>query len=406
MSHTKQAEQSKKNRWLPQEVFVDNETTEKKATWLELFFDLAYVAVVAQLTYFLVENQTLTDFVKFVFLFLVVFWSWLNPTIFKNIYHKEDAIYTALTQIQMLFVLVMGVHTKDAFNGGAIGFTVGYLGTRVILIYLYLRYYKQHPEKAPKTKNIVTGYTVAACMWLASIFVPNPFTFLIWVLAFILEILTPYTRGKGNKIVMLNMHHLPERMGLFTLLVIGESMIVLALVNNAADLSFTLNGAITGILAFILMVSTWRLYFKYTERHIAGKRLKSLSMFLYMHALFFMGIMMVAAATKVLLSDPAKTAGVEMMHLVGGLVACIVGFDGIKIATNQKIGPQIRHGIVPLIIMVMGVVTWSIKPLTSLIVLTTVFVIYVIIEHRTRYGIQSWRAFCINCVAPRVKSKR
>jgi low temperature requirement protein LtrA len=61
---------------------------EKKVTWLELFYDLLFVAAVATVTHVLLHvkaKQIPFDYLfKFVLMFIPIWWSWTGQTMFTN----------------------------------------------------------------------------------------------------------------------------------------------------------------------------------------------------------------------------------------------------------------------------------------------------------------------------------
>jgi low temperature requirement protein LtrA len=321
--------------------YKENRFKERKSSWLELFFDLAYVAAIAQLTYVLSSRYSFGEVVQFLFLFLLVFYSWLISSVFKNIYEEEDTFYIFATQVQMIFAVMMSIFVPTVFIGdGTIGFILGYAGTRAIIVLLFLRFYALHPDRAPKTKNLVTGYAIAVCLWIFSLFVPPPFQYLVWVSAFVLELVTPYTHGRGNKKVLLNTYHLPERMGLFVLLVIGESVIVLALVNEIAMLRGWFAWA-TGAAGLVLMAALWWLYFPYIERFVLGRSIRSLPLFFLTHALLCAGIMVISAGIKNVLEQNQETQTVASVLVSAGIVICVIAFNGIKFSTYGEISKNL-----------------------------------------------------------------
>ena len=237
---------------------------------------------------------------EFLFLFVLVFISWLNPTILKNIHEKEDTFFKLATQGQMLFALLMGVFIADAFNGGSIGFAVGYIGVRLIHLVLQERMYRTRADLPRGRRNAFKGYVISVLLWTVSLFVPPPFRFVLWGMGLALDILAPFAKSRrpeaDNRIIMLDRHHLPERLGLFAILVMGESVIVLALVNNLSNgTPFTWVTGVVGAVGFIMMAALWWLYFQYMENYVVGTKSWSLPLFLCSHVSLYAGIIMLLA---------------------------------------------------------------------------------------------------------------
>ncbi|HKC36204.1 MAG TPA: low temperature requirement protein A, partial [Chitinophagaceae bacterium] len=63
--------------WGPPKNF-DERKNERKISWLELFYDLVYVAAIAQLTHHLASHLSWPDLSYSFLLFSLIFWSWVN----------------------------------------------------------------------------------------------------------------------------------------------------------------------------------------------------------------------------------------------------------------------------------------------------------------------------------------
>jgi low temperature requirement protein LtrA len=62
----------------------------RRATWLELFFDLVFVAAVSQLANALAAEPTTTRFFEFLGLFVPVWWAWMGFTFYANRFDTDD----------------------------------------------------------------------------------------------------------------------------------------------------------------------------------------------------------------------------------------------------------------------------------------------------------------------------
>lgn len=323
------------------EVRAEQEFDRQRTSWLELFYDLAYVAAIAQLTYLLIAtNGTLLEYAQFALIFVMVFLSWLGAVIYRNLRGELDDNFERIaTIIQMFFALVMSVFIQEAFGAGATGFIIGYAGTRLVWQALLVRSYELEPERAPRSRNIAWGSRIAIFLWISSIFVPQPYQQLIWVLTLILELTLPYTSGTmrtvENPTRILNKFHLPERLGLFTILVMGESFIVVAVVNNIADGIITPTNGLIATASFLIIAGLWWLYFRHVEYFAMGRRFQ-LFPYIYTHLLILVGIMLIAVGTKIGMLD--RGLGPDpFMFVVVGLSLTLVGFNGLKYATGQRL---------------------------------------------------------------------
>lgn len=82
----------------------------KRASWLELFYDVAFVALIAQLTYLAAANhQALTDYLHIFIVGYSVFVAWWATTANRNLQPTETTADKLFTQLTMVAVFVMSL---------------------------------------------------------------------------------------------------------------------------------------------------------------------------------------------------------------------------------------------------------------------------------------------------------
>ena len=112
---------------------IDLKTTQasRHATWLELFYDLVYVIVIARLVHHITAGDhgavTLHDYFVYVLLFVPVWWAWTGHTLFENRFGTNDSIDRFLTLLQMFFAVLLAVFIvkADGDNSKAFAFVYG-----------------------------------------------------------------------------------------------------------------------------------------------------------------------------------------------------------------------------------------------------------------------------------------
>ena len=72
--------------WLqpPRLRIGESEQEHRRATWLELFYDLVFVVAVSQVSDNLYADVSVAGFFKFVFLFIPIWWAWIGTTFYAN----------------------------------------------------------------------------------------------------------------------------------------------------------------------------------------------------------------------------------------------------------------------------------------------------------------------------------
>src|SRR5215216_6342581 len=153
----------------------DTETGQQRnASRLELFFDLAFVLVVAELAVELRDNLTLHGVLVFAGLFASVWWQWAGFTIYATRFDTDEVVYRLCKLTAMLAVVGLAASTTEATGSLATQFALCQATLHLMLVALYVRA-ARHVVQA---RSLIAVYLVAeglaAALWLAGAFLPAP----------------------------------------------------------------------------------------------------------------------------------------------------------------------------------------------------------------------------------------
>jgi len=118
---------------------------ERRATWLELFVDLVFVAAIAEVASTLSADPTAAGFGRFLALFLPIAWAWSGFAFYATRFDTDDLVYRLLTLLGMFTVAALASTVPDALHGGQNAFAVAYVCVRLVLLALYARVYRDLP---------------------------------------------------------------------------------------------------------------------------------------------------------------------------------------------------------------------------------------------------------------------
>lgn len=241
----------------------------RRVTWLELFFDLVFVAAVAQVGTHLRDDYSIAGLLRFSLLFMLIWWAWLGHTTFSTRFDTDDLVQRALTWLQMFLVAVMAVNATGALDSrDSAGFAAAYSVMRFVLVTQFLR--ARHVRKA---RALTTRYALscgaAASVWLASAIVPPPARFYMWALALAVDIATPLVTTSHLVSVPHDAAHLPERYGLFSIILLGESMVAV-MAGMEHQEYWSLTAASSAVFGMALVFAIWWWYFD--GAHAAAER--------------------------------------------------------------------------------------------------------------------------------------
>ncbi|NET43391.1 low temperature requirement protein A [Okeania sp. SIO2B3] len=235
------------------------EEGERRATWLELFFDLVFVVAIAQLAHDLHEDYSIVGLVKLAVLFIPVWWCWIGATFYDTRFDNDGLVDRFITLLEMAIIAMMAVNIHHALDSSAIGFALTYIAFRSVLICQYLHAGYHIPEARGLTNWYSLGFGSSIILWLISLFLPTPWRFLCWSIGLVIDFATPLTAGKKVVKVPPDLSHTTERIGLFTIIVLGESIV--AVVAGVSGIEWNLSSIIVGLLGLSITFSFWWMYF-------------------------------------------------------------------------------------------------------------------------------------------------
>lgn len=294
MTNLKKIELDTKNRWKPPNL--RDAESEGHASWVELFFDLVFVVVIAELSHYLSEHLTVIGFLQFAILFVPCWWSWVLFTFYSDRYETDDVIHRLLVLSAMLAVIFLAANIHDAFSDGAIGFVLAYVTLRSIVLALYARVARHVHVATNNLKLYLSSYIPSTILWLISISTPAPIRYIVWGVAILIELLMPIIGSRLLAGTPVHRSHLPERFGLLTLIVIGEAIVSVATATTQTN--WDLVPTVAAVVAFVIAACLWWLYFNFLESAVVIRGIGSVHVYNYGHLPILMGLSLVAVGAE------------------------------------------------------------------------------------------------------------
>jgi low temperature requirement protein LtrA len=286
------------SRWRdpPRIRTLESSDDERHATWLELFFDLVFVVAVAQLSNGLGNEITLRDGLILAGLFVPVWWAWVGFTFYADRFDTDDVIHRVLMVGGMFAVAALASAIPDVFAGASTGFVIGYVAVRSVLVLLYVRAWLSVPAARPLVNVYISAFTASIGLWLVSLAFAAPARYVMWGVALAVDLGTPLLSAERIRLVPIHASHIPERLGLFTIIVFGET--VLAVVIGTDTVSWTLESGAVAALGFVVAAALWWLYFDYLDMSLIGRTIAAGQVYLYAHLPLLLGLTAFGAGVK------------------------------------------------------------------------------------------------------------
>ena len=331
------------------------DTTEphRASSPLEALFDLTFVVAVAQVADQLADQinrgAALQGIVPFVMVFFAIWWAWMNFTWFASAYDADDVPYRLLTLLQMAGVLVLAAGVPSAFqHANFFGITLGYFIMRIGLVAQWVRAAVENPDGRRTALRYAVGVTVVQLGWLSRLLFPTDRADAWWTvyLAFVvlvtLEFLVPYWSERTGMTTW-HPHHIAERYGLFAIILLGETIAVLAAgIGAIVDSNFKVWPLVAaGVSALVLIFGLWWLYFlQPTGDGLAAKR-DGAFFWGYGHYFMFAALGALGAGLEVVVKLAGGHGGVPAAVAAFSVAIPVAVYLLAIVVTNARILPGI-----------------------------------------------------------------
>ena len=97
-------------------LWVTDPRADRRVTWMELFFDLIFVAAVAEVGSPLRADYSWPGLLRYSFLFVLIWWAWSGHTLYSTRFDHDDLVQRGLILLQCFIAAVMAANAKEALD--------------------------------------------------------------------------------------------------------------------------------------------------------------------------------------------------------------------------------------------------------------------------------------------------
>jgi low temperature requirement protein LtrA len=369
---------------------------------LELLFDLTFVvavaALTAQLAHRIADGHAGAGIVPFLQVFFAIWWAWMNFTWFASSYDTDDVVYRLLTMLQMAGVLVLAAGVPAAAGDSDYrAVTLGYFIMRIGLVAQWLRVSVEDRASRRTALRYAAGITIVQVGWILRLFLsdagalPPSSQLPLFAILAVLELAVPRWAERARA-TNWHPHHIAERYGLFTIILLGESVLAATTGVQGALHTAEISGPFITIAvsSLVLLFALWWLYFVEPAGDALGDRRHRSYLWGYGHYGIFAALTALGAGLEVAVEQTGHTLKASP-HAVGYAVAIPVGAFltllwavHAPIIAEPVIPPTLVLGCVTLILLLPLAVGWiGVSAVVAAIATVCVLLIAATITTRT-----------------------
>jgi low temperature requirement protein LtrA len=307
--------------------------TERRTSYLELFFDLVFVFAITQVTSLMLAEPTAAGYAKSALLLAMVYWAWSGYAWATN------AIDLGWPLLRLGYLAAMGasfgmaVAVPDAFGDQTLWFAVPYVVVRLLNLALYIGGLRNDRLQQRAILALAPWFAVSPALALIGAFLGGRLLIAFWCAGLALDVLGTLRAGEGAGF-RVSPDHFAERYALFIIIALGESIVAIGsgLADHTRDAAFALSLAV----AFVGVAAIWWAYFDFTAAVMARtlrnqsperRGLIARDVFTLCHYPIVLGIIFFAVAAKKTVAHPGEPlTGAGRFALGAGLALFLVGF--------------------------------------------------------------------------------
>ena len=319
--------------WRPAELRHDEEEGRHRPVgWLELFYDLVFVVIIATLATDLTHHLAGQGLLRFGLQFMAVFWVWNAYTYYTERFETDGLENRLFTFLGILTVAGLAVWAPDGLDSNYTAFVGSYLAARGLNIALWLRAGRRERQFLPIAMRFTAGFLFATTILTGSLAAEGNLRLVLFGIAVIVEIAAPiFTIRQQDELPPLSRSKWPERFGLFTMIVLGETVADVVHALSTSDAEGHGGPAMIGrgVLALAVGFALWWVYFDFIARRPTLPRVAPALAWVYLHLVMLMTITVAGVSLAETLTaagrDEFPTSLRELLLVNGGAAVAAIG---------------------------------------------------------------------------------
>jgi low temperature requirement protein LtrA len=242
---------------------------ERRASWLELFFDLVFAGAVGQLAGAVQDHPGLGTLARFVLLFTPVWWLWVQFAFYADRHESEDAAHRAAFLSAILLCVGLAASIRRALTGDTTGFVIAFACLRGLQLMLYARAHHSLPDTRRLYGRYLICFGASGVVWLSSLAASGQVRYAFWGAALACDAAVALAMVQPSRRLPVNPSHLADRFQLFVLIVLGES--VARLISAATRRPWSMSLAVVLAAALLTLAALWWAWLTAADRNALGR---------------------------------------------------------------------------------------------------------------------------------------
>lgn len=291
----------------------------RHATWLELFFDLVFVASISVITHHLAHvhdgHLEQAQVVLFFSEFIPVWWIWASHTLYANRFDTDSRTHRVASLVIMFLMTTLSAFLGAGLLEDSARFIAYYAIIRAVLASMYFATSYRFKQTQPYTQRMGKTIVAGAAIALLSLLFGTPMRQIVFLGSIGLEAIATAYLSTGGDLKPVHRDHLVERVGLLSIILLGES--VISLVSSLRGLDWNQFDLVAALTGFLTIGAIWWIYFDGFPLLERAKNIKYGLPLLYSHVLFLLGMGILSSLIRHAIMNDLAMGEFRWLAIVG-----------------------------------------------------------------------------------------
>ncbi|WBB93225.1 low temperature requirement protein A [Verrucosispora sp. WMMC514] len=332
----------------------------RRASFLELFFDLAFILALNRLSRALEEDLSLGGAFRTALLLAAIWWVWFVTAWSTDWFEPRTPLISGLLLWVMFGGMLMAAAAPTAYAGHALVFAGAYVAIHLGRAAMLLPALHGHPLQL-RTLRVAIWFAVSGVLWLTGAFV-GPAQVALWTAAVVLDYAmarlrwpTPGLGRSSWENLQIIGEHLSERYQQIFIIALGELILTAGI--TYSQRGFDLGRTLAFALMFINAVSLGRLYLVPGGMRLGaaieamgppGSRLGLLAG--YLHLVMVAGVLATGVGSRLMIMEPFSHDLAAVVTMAAGPALFLTGWILLALAVHNRLSWQRLIGMVAILV--------------------------------------------------------
>ena len=303
-----------------------HEEEERHASWLEAFFDLVFVAAVAELAGALEPEVTAGTLARFFGLFVPVWAVWMAFSVYADRHDERRRRAPADdARARWRSASASPPACRRPSTATRRRSSIAFVALRALQLGLYARARRHVAETRALYARFLLLYGAGGALWAASLAVDGTARYVLWAAGLAVDLAGPLSESRTAQRLAVNVRHIAERFQLFLIIVLGES--VAQLVSAAHDRPWSVHEGAVLAAAFAVLAGLWWVTLNAVDDVALARNPGQITRFIFVNLPLVAGIASASAGLHraIIAADGASSIPVaSRVALYGGVALALL----------------------------------------------------------------------------------